>query len=96
MKRILECVEGIEPREGLRQYIVLTMPLFTAGREALGHDRETVRKMIKELGEGLGWRNMWRSWSFWSADGRWVGSRQVCHFLGSIFKFGNLKTLMEL
>lgn len=61
VKRILECVEGIEPREGLSPYIVLTMPLFTAGREALGDDRETARRKILELGSRLRLRNVWRS-----------------------------------
>jgi hypothetical protein len=59
--RILDCVEAIAPREGLSPYIVLTMPLFTAGREAVGDDRERVRRNMKELWERLRLRNVWRS-----------------------------------
>ncbi|KAN0091725.1 Fungal specific transcription factor domain containing protein [Hyaloscypha variabilis] len=59
--RILECVDGIRPRAGLSPYIVLTMPLFTAGREALGEDRERVRRAMTGLGVWLRLRNVWRS-----------------------------------
>lgn len=73
VKRILEGVEGIEPREGLSPYIVLTMPLFTAGREALGDKREIVRSKMRKLGEVLKLRNIWRSWEIleegWRVDG---------------------------
>ena len=71
VRRILDCLQGIEPREGLSPYIVLTMPLFTAGREAIGEDRETVRKMMKELGQRLGLRNIWRGLEFLEAG--WKG-----------------------
>jgi hypothetical protein len=71
VRRILECVQGIEPREGLSPYIVLTMPLFTTGQEALGEDRELVRKMMRELGQRLGLRNIWRGLEFLEAG--WTG-----------------------
>jgi len=61
VKRVLECVDRIRPRAGLSPYIVLTMPLFTAGREALGEDRERVRSALKGLGEWLRLRNVWRT-----------------------------------
>jgi Fungal specific transcription factor domain len=64
VKRILECVSGIRQRAGLSPYIVLTMPLFTAGREALGEDREEVRCALRGLGEWLRLRNVWRSLEF--------------------------------
>jgi hypothetical protein len=61
VRRILECVNGIEPREGLSPYIVLTMPLFTAGREVIGSDREIIRSKMRELGQHLRLKNVWRS-----------------------------------
>jgi hypothetical protein len=64
VKRILDCVDGIRPQAGLSPYIVLTMPLFTSGREALGEDRERVRRAMRELGERLRLRNVWRSLEF--------------------------------
>lgn len=76
VKRILECAEGIRPREGLSPYIVLTMPLFTAGREALGEDRDVVRNMIGELGQRLGLRNVWRSLEFLEVEWAGVGEGQ--------------------
>jgi hypothetical protein len=65
--RVLECVRGIRPRGGLSPYIVLTMPLFTAGRELLPHDaegREEVRAQLGELADKLRLRNVWRSLEF--------------------------------
>jgi hypothetical protein len=61
VKQILKCVGGIQPSEGLSVYIVLVMPLFTAGQEAFGEDRERVRERMKVLGEKLRLRNVWRS-----------------------------------
>jgi hypothetical protein len=71
VKSILECVASIKPRSGLSPYIVLTMPLFTAGREALGEDREIVRYALRDLGNSLKLRNVWRSLEFLEAD--WEG-----------------------
>jgi hypothetical protein len=64
VERILDCVDAIRQRAGLSPYIVLTMPLFTAGREALGVDRERVRRAMTGLGEWLRLRNVWRSLEF--------------------------------
>jgi len=61
VERILGCVDGIKPREGLSPYIVLTMPLFAAGRGALGEERERVRIAMRGLGSRLRLRNVWRS-----------------------------------
>jgi hypothetical protein len=68
VKNILECVASIKPRSGLSPYIVLTMPLFTAGREALGEDREIVRHALRDLGNSLKLRNVWRSLEFLEAE----------------------------
>ena len=67
VQKILECVRGIRPRGGLSPYIVLTMPLFTAGRELLPDDmagREEVRFQLSELADKLKLRNVWRSLEF--------------------------------
>jgi Fungal specific transcription factor domain len=76
VERILKCVDGIQPREGLSPYIVLTMPLFAAGREAMGKERERIRAAMRGLGECLRLRNVWRSldiledgWEKGSGDG---------------------------
>jgi hypothetical protein len=75
VKNILECVASIKPRSGLSPYIVLTMPLFTAGREALGEDREIVRYALRDLGNSLKLRNVWRSLEFLEAE--WESGNEI-------------------
>jgi hypothetical protein len=58
VKRIIECVSSITPSYGLSPAIVLTTPLFTAGCEALGEDREIVRRLLSQLYERLRIRNI--------------------------------------
>ena len=58
VKRIIECVSSITPSYGLSPAIVLTTPLFTAGCEALGEDRETVRGLLNQLYDLLRIRNI--------------------------------------
>ncbi|RDW88317.1 hypothetical protein BP6252_00349 [Coleophoma cylindrospora] len=64
VKRVLECSKGIKPRAGLSPYIVLTMPLFTAGVEALEEDRESFRSLLSGLHDYLKLRNIQRSIDF--------------------------------
>jgi hypothetical protein len=64
VKRVLDCVRMIKPRDGLSPYIVLTMPLFTAGKEALESDRDTVREAIARLASELKLKNIWKSLEF--------------------------------
>jgi hypothetical protein len=68
VKNVLECVASIKPRSGLSPYIILTMPLFTAGRKALGEDREIVKHALRDLGNSLKLRNVWRSLEFLEAE----------------------------
>jgi hypothetical protein len=75
VKNVLECVASIKPRSGLSPYIVLTMPLFTAGREALGEDREMVRRALRDLGNSLKLRNVWRSLEFLEAE--WESGNEI-------------------
>jgi hypothetical protein len=81
VERVLGCVEGIEKRGGLSPYIVLTMPLFTAGREAVGGDRERVRGLMGALARETGLRNVWRSLEFlesgWERDGSGAGGVEM-------------------
>lgn len=72
VKRILECIEGITATAGLTPLVVLTTPLFAAGCEALGHDRERVRGILLNMFQLLRIPNVYRSLevleSFWSND----------------------------
>ena len=86
VQRILECVRGIQPRGGLSPYIVLTMPLFTAGRELLPDDlagREEVRFRLTELADKLKLRNVWRGLEFlemeWGNGESIEGMYQLLH-----------------
>ena len=70
--RILQCTEGITPTSGLTPLVVLTTPLFVAGCEALGADRDRVRAALLNMFELLRIANVYRSLevleSFWSHD----------------------------
>jgi hypothetical protein len=61
VKRILGCASQIIPKTGLSPWIVLTMPLFTAGREAIGEDRVIVKDLMIRLYESLKLKNIRRS-----------------------------------
>lgn len=61
VKRILGCARQIIPKTGLSPWIVLTMPLFTAGREAIGEDRVIVTDLMTRLYESLKLKNIRRS-----------------------------------
>ncbi|KAF8866805.1 hypothetical protein BDZ45DRAFT_734829 [Acephala macrosclerotiorum] len=58
VKTIIECVRSIAPSYGLSPTIVLTTPLFTAGCEALGQDRVTIKELLVQLHESLKIRNI--------------------------------------
>ena len=61
VKNILSCAGEIRPRNGLSPYIVLVPPLFAAGQEAFGDDRETVRVRMREFCDILKLKNVRRS-----------------------------------
>lgn len=61
VRNVLRCVEGIRPRSGLSPYIVLVPPLFAAGQEAFGEERERVRKSMRDCVDFIGLRNVRRS-----------------------------------
>jgi hypothetical protein len=60
VKRILHCISKIEPSDGLSPWVMLTTPLYTAGCEALGSDREVVRDLHHHMFELLRIRNIER------------------------------------
>jgi hypothetical protein len=57
----------------LSPYIVLVPPLFAAGREASGEEREIVRGMMREVVEVMRLRNVRRCWEIleqgWEKEG---------------------------
>ncbi|KAL1310652.1 hypothetical protein AAFC00_000920 [Neodothiora populina] len=72
VKRILDCIEGITATAGLTPLVVLTTPLFAAGCEALGDDRQRVRELLLNMFELLRIPNIYRSLevleSFWASQ----------------------------
>ncbi|RDW65185.1 hypothetical protein BP5796_09877 [Coleophoma crateriformis] len=63
VKKIIQCVKKISPVPGLSPWVMATTPLFAAGREALGNDRnidsqckEVPGHIRTELENGLGFR----------------------------------------
>lgn len=49
VKRILECTMQIWPSRSISLWVILTTPLFIAGCEARGKDRDTVRGLMSTL-----------------------------------------------
>lgn len=72
VKRILDCAEGITATAGLTPLVVLTTPLFAAGCEALGGDRDRVRALLLNMFQLLRIPNVYRSIevleSFWANE----------------------------
>ena len=58
VKSIIKCASALTPTYGLSPAIVLTTPLFTAGCEALGEDRESIRSLLEKLFDMLRIRNI--------------------------------------
>lgn len=61
VKIILKCALSIKPAEGLSPWVMLTTPIFTAGCEALGDDRNIVRGLLQNQFKLLRIRNIERS-----------------------------------
>ena len=64
VKRILECTAQIGPSAGLSPWVMLTTPLFIAGCEAQGEDRETVRHLLSALHDTIRVPNVLQSLKF--------------------------------
>jgi len=84
VQRILEYTRQIGPSSGLSPWVMLTTPLFIAGCEARGEDRDTVRRLLALLHDTIRVPNVLQSLKFleqyWSnqlsEDEDWS------HFLG--------------
>ena len=85
VRRILECTTQIVPRSGLSPWVMLTTPLFSAGCEALGPDRETVRSLLLALYDTTRIPNVLQSLKFleiyWAEEPR-DADVDWSHFLG--------------
>ncbi|EAW22805.1 fungal specific transcription factor domain-containing protein [Aspergillus fischeri NRRL 181] len=64
VKRILECTAQIGPSTGLSPWTMLTTPLFIAGCEAQGEDRERVRQLLSLLHDTIRVPNVLQSLKF--------------------------------
>ena len=91
VKNIIACASSISPAYGLSPAIVLTTPLFTAGCEALGEDREVIRNLLQDLFDVLKIRNIKLAIqileSHWASglEGDWEQLlSRFCHFFVSI------------
>lgn len=84
VKKILECTSQITPSPGLSPWVMLTTPLFIAGCEARGEDREVVRRLLSSLHDTIRIPNVLQSlkfleqyWANQSGEGE-----DWSHFLG--------------
>ncbi|KAL2872035.1 H(+)-transporting V1 sector ATPase subunit H [Aspergillus lucknowensis] len=64
VKRIIECSEQIGPSPGLSPWTMLTTPLFIAGCEAQGEDRDRVRQLLSSLHDTIRVPNVLQSLKF--------------------------------
>jgi hypothetical protein len=64
VKRILECTALIGPSPGLSPWVMLTTPLFIAGCEARGEDRDQVRQLLSSLHDTIHIPNVMQSLKF--------------------------------
>jgi hypothetical protein len=78
VKQIIQCVRGIAPSYGLSPANVLTTPLFTAGCEAQGDDRDAIRELLNQIYHMLKIRNIKLTlevlethWSSDAGEGDW-------------------------
>ncbi|KAL4893978.1 armadillo-type protein [Aspergillus ambiguus] len=64
VRRILECTALIGPSPGLSPWVMLTTPLFIAGCEARGEDRDQVRQLLSSLHDTIHIPNVMQSLKF--------------------------------
>lgn len=64
VKRILECTVQIGSSPGLSSWVILTTPLFIAGCEAQGRDRDTVRGLMSAIHNAIRVPNVLQSLKF--------------------------------
>lgn len=86
VRRILECTTQIGPSSGLSPWVMLTTPLFIAGCEAQGQQREQVRGLLSLLHDTIRVPNVLQSLKF--LEQYWREQREEedwCHYLGMFF-----------
>ncbi|KAL4872826.1 hypothetical protein BDV12DRAFT_161591 [Aspergillus spectabilis] len=64
VRKIIECSEHIGPSPGLSPWTMLTTPLFIAGCEAQGEDRDRVRDLLSSLYDTIRVPNVLQSLKF--------------------------------
>ncbi|KAJ5894008.1 hypothetical protein N7495_005699 [Penicillium taxi] len=64
VQRILECTAQIGPSSGLSPWVMLTTPLFIAGCEARGEDRDIVKGLLTSLHDTIRVPNVLQSLRF--------------------------------
>lgn len=88
VQRILECTAQIGPSAGLSPWVMLTTPLFIAGCEAQGEDRDTVRNLLSSLHDTIRVPNVLQSLKF--LEQYWANKvyddEDWSHFLGTWLK----------
>ena len=86
VRRILECTMQIGPSSGLSPWVMLTTPLFIAGCEAHGEQREQVRVLLSLLHDTIRVPNVLQSLKFleqyWNEQ---MEEEDWCHYLGMFF-----------
>lgn len=84
VQRILACTAQIGPSAGLSPWVMLTTPLFIAGCEAQGEDRDTVRRLLSSLHDTIRVPNVLQSLRF--LEQYWANKvnedEDWSHFLG--------------
>lgn len=84
VRRILECTAQIGPSAGLSPWVMLTTPLFIAGCEAHGEERERVRGLLSLLHDTIRVPNVLQSLKF--LEQYWADQldeeEDWCHYLG--------------
>lgn len=88
VQRILECICQITPSAGLSPWAMLTTPLFIAGCEAQGADRDTVKRLLLLLHDTIRVPNVLQSLKFleqyWIERSR-MNEADWNHYLGKSY-----------
>jgi hypothetical protein len=89
VRRILECTAQIGPSSGLSPWVMLTTPIFIAGCEARGQDRDTVRQLLSSLHDTIRVPNVLQSLKF--LEQYWANKlseeEDWSQFLGMIYPY---------
>lgn len=88
VRRILECTMQIGPSSGLSPWVMLTTPLFIAGCEAHGEQREQARALLSMLHDTIRVPNVLQSLKFLEQYWReQMEEEGWCQYLGILLPF---------